>query len=233
MPRIVKMQKREFSYNLLKFLVGFHGPALSWPILAISLCMFIRNYTGAGNEGVLDWGGWGSVLLQLLSSHPTHKTRKRVKSNYQVSKFILVYAENGTKKRKIWNEKEKQGNGGEVAKEAKETWKTSWKPASMSCEPFGASGLFRRKMICGASALARNAKPGLEQLLASVERRGQQGRGVWERALGYPFQHFRFITIIFTLQTFFCFLLFCFFSFGFCVLFSIIYWPCACAVWKW
>lgn len=36
-------------------------------------------------------------MLQLSSSHPTHKTRKRVKSNYQVSKFILVYPENGSK----------------------------------------------------------------------------------------------------------------------------------------
>lgn len=43
-------------------------------------------------EGELGWG-----VLQLSSSHPTHKTRKRVKSNYQVSKFILVYPENGSK----------------------------------------------------------------------------------------------------------------------------------------
>lgn len=189
MRRIVKMQ----SENLV--IIYWSSRLALQPIRAISLCMFIHNY-GAGNGG---WIEGARQLLQLLSSHPTHKTRKRVKSNYQVSKFILVYAENGTKRSKICRAK-RWATWEKLPRKRKETWKTSWKPASMSCEPFDASGLFRQKMICGASALARNAKAGHKQLLTSD---GDNKDVEWGNARGYPFQHFRFITIIFTLQTFF------------------------------
>lgn len=160
-------------------------------------------------------------MVQLSSSHPTHKTRKRVKSNYQVSKFILVYPENGTKTEQKKKQKTKWEGNTKSCQGSERNLKTSWEPATMSCEanhnPLP-QDLIPGKMICGASALARNAK--LKQQAAGSRTGAQAGLmneddGDFEEEYerGYPFQHFRFITIIFTLQTFFFCVLFLVFVF--------------------
>lgn len=81
---------------------------------------------------------------------------------------------------------------------------------------------FRAKMICGASALARNAKLKEQQDSAHTHTDTATAPPGESRDVGrgYPFQRFRFITIIFTLQAcvFFLFFLFFFAPCAFCFL---------------
>lgn len=170
------------------------------------------------------------------------RTRKRVKSNYQVSKFILVYPKTGPKQQLQLGSNTKSCQGSE------RNLKTSAVRGEVGPRVAGVGVLPGRLTLCPAALAAQNDLwrkcIGTQCKVEWSSRCGRAGAGREQdrssshdeddddvAGRGYPFQHFRFITIIFTLQSmlfFFFWFLLLVFLFGF--LFSIIYWPCACVV---